>query len=116
MHLMLISDSVPHVYISREPVQHVEFDVQLLGNCDEVVVELARRAGWELKHEMADPKEAMKVEGVEEAGHWWVVRKEDEVPKGYDARNGAGSQNGSMDGVGVSNGFGHAKEAAEGAV
>ena len=27
------------------------FDVQLLGNCDTIVAELCRMAGWELKHE-----------------------------------------------------------------
>lgn len=43
---------VPHIYISREPIRHVEFDIQLLGNCDDVVYELCRRAGWDLKHEM----------------------------------------------------------------
>lgn len=44
--------AVPHIYISREPIKHVEFDIQLLGNCDDVVYELCRRAGWNLKHDM----------------------------------------------------------------
>ncbi|CAK4032838.1 related to histone deacetylase SIR2 [Lecanosticta acicola] len=44
--------AVPHIYISREPIKHVEFDIQLLGNCDDVVFELCRRAGWQLQHEM----------------------------------------------------------------
>ncbi|EME49928.1 hypothetical protein DOTSEDRAFT_68672 [Dothistroma septosporum NZE10] len=44
--------AVPHIYISRETIKHVEFDIQLLGNCDDVVYELCRRAGWDLKHEM----------------------------------------------------------------
>lgn len=59
---------VPQVYISRtvslalsdhldmadkiQPVSHVDFDVDMLGDCDVVVAELSRRAGWELKHEM----------------------------------------------------------------
>lgn len=60
-------------------MQHVEFDVQLLGNCDDVVVELTRRAGWGLKHDMVDPKVVMKVEGTEDAEHMWQVRKEDRV-------------------------------------
>lgn len=29
----------------------MEFDLQLLGNCDTIVAELCRMAGWELKHE-----------------------------------------------------------------
>jgi NAD-dependent histone deacetylase SIR2 len=44
--------NIPQIYISRTPVSHVNFDIDLLGDCDVVVAELCRRAGWELKHEM----------------------------------------------------------------
>lgn len=44
--------NIPQMYISREPVSHVNFDVDMLGDCDVVVAELCRRAGWDLKHEM----------------------------------------------------------------
>ena len=44
--------NIPQMYISREPVSHVNFDIDLLGDCDVVVAELCRRAGWELKHDM----------------------------------------------------------------
>ena len=47
----LLPHHVPHVYINKERIQHVNFDVQLLGNCDEVVAELCRRAGWPISHE-----------------------------------------------------------------
>lgn len=43
---------VPQIYISKTPVNHVEFDVELLGSCDEIVAELCRLAGWTLRHEM----------------------------------------------------------------
>ncbi|KAH6616975.1 DHS-like NAD/FAD-binding domain-containing protein [Chaetomium tenue] len=43
---------VPQIYISRTPVSHVNFDIDLLGDCDVVVAELCRRAGWDLDHEM----------------------------------------------------------------
>jgi len=43
---------VPQLYISRTPVSHVNFDIDLLGDCDVVVAELCRRAGWALDHEM----------------------------------------------------------------
>ncbi|CAO1605066.1 NAD-dependent histone deacetylase sir2 [Xanthoria calcicola] len=42
----------PQIYISREPCQHVDFDIDMLGECDTIVTELCRRAGWDLKHEM----------------------------------------------------------------
>ena len=60
-------------------MQHVNFDVQLLGNCDDVVVELARRAGWDFKHEMVDDKVKLSVDGVEEADHIWTVSKAGEA-------------------------------------
>ena len=50
--------SIPQMYISREPCSHVDFDIDMLGDCDTVVAELCRRAGWDLQHEMIpqDPK------------------------------------------------------------
>lgn len=41
---------------------HVEFDIDFLGSCDDVVVELCRLVGWELKHEMIP--EVLKLETV----------------------------------------------------
>ncbi|KAH6647577.1 DHS-like NAD/FAD-binding domain-containing protein [Truncatella angustata] len=51
---------VPAIYISREPVAHINFDIDLLGDCDVVVAELARRAGWTLDHEMIPPKQKVR--------------------------------------------------------
>lgn len=45
---------VPQIYISRESCKHVGFDVELLGECDEVVGELVRRAGWERLDKVAE--------------------------------------------------------------
>ncbi|KAI7829631.1 DHS-like NAD/FAD-binding domain-containing protein [Gamsiella multidivaricata] len=42
---------IPQILINRTPITHMEFDVQLLGNCDTIVAELCRMAGWELRHE-----------------------------------------------------------------
>lgn len=43
---------VPQIYISRQPVAHVNFDIDLLGDCDVVIAELCRRIGWPLEHDM----------------------------------------------------------------
>lgn len=51
-----VPDSVPCVYIDMGQCQHLNFDVTLMGECDAVVAELARRAGWDLEHSML-PKE-----------------------------------------------------------
>ena len=48
----VIPANVPQIYISREPCSHVNFDIDLLGDCDTVVTELCKRAGWDLEHEM----------------------------------------------------------------
>lgn len=70
---------VPCIYISRAPVSHIDFDVTLLGDCDLITAELARRAGWNLKHPML-PSEAKKLEVVPEPDRvaTWHVRPEGE--------------------------------------
>lgn len=55
----------PQVYISREPCSHVDFDVDLLGDCDVIVAELCRRAGWELEHEMIPQGRKVDVQLIE---------------------------------------------------
>ncbi|KAI5923393.1 NAD-dependent histone deacetylase SIR2 [Camillea tinctor] len=59
---------IPQIYISRTPVSHINFDIDLLGDCDVVVAELCRRAGWDLDHEMAVPKE-QEIEATLEPGY-----------------------------------------------
>ncbi len=53
---------VPQIYISRTPVSHINFDIDLLGDCDVVVAELCRRAGWDLQHEMIPPHQKVDVQ------------------------------------------------------
>ncbi|KAJ6017630.1 NAD-dependent protein deacetylase h.t1.c1 [Penicillium sp. IBT 35674x] len=68
--------NVPQIYISRTPVTHTDFDIDLLGDCDVVVSELCRRAGWNLQHHMipADEKvEIIPVEGYESRHMFRVV-------------------------------------------
>lgn len=61
---------IPQIYISRTPVNHHNFDIDLLGDCDVVVAELCRRAGWDLKHEMVPEDQVVDV--VTESG--WKSR------------------------------------------
>lgn len=79
---------VPHVYVSREAIRHVEFDVQCLGDCDDVVVELCRRAGWSgsdgkavLEHAMVEAQDRegrlIVVEAEGEEGFRWRIRREE---------------------------------------
>ncbi|KAI2469644.1 SIR2-domain-containing protein [Annulohypoxylon bovei var. microspora] len=50
---------IPQIYISRTPVTHINFDIDLLGDCDVVVAELCRRAGWSLNHKMLSPDQVI---------------------------------------------------------
>lgn len=65
--------AIPHIYVSREPIRHVEFDIQLLGDCDDVVFELCRRAGWKLEHDMIPRGHKIDVLPVEGHDHHWRV-------------------------------------------
>ena len=53
--------NIPQIYISRDPVSHVNFDIDLLGDCDIVVAELCRRAGWDLNHEMIPEDQKVEI-------------------------------------------------------
>ena len=64
----------PQVYISREVCGHVDFDVDLLGDCDVVVRELCERAGWDLRHEMIDKAKEVEVRQVEGWESRWEVK------------------------------------------
>lgn len=41
---------VPQIVINKTPILHLNFDVQLLGDADDIVAYLANKCGWELKH------------------------------------------------------------------
>ena len=76
----ILPPDVPQIYISREvihlvysanfgimlivsqPCKHVDFDIDLLGDCDVVVAELCRRADWDLEHEMIPKDNKIDVE------------------------------------------------------
>ncbi|KAI0898939.1 SIR2-domain-containing protein [Annulohypoxylon nitens] len=66
---------IPQIYISRTPVSHINFDIDLLGDCDVVIAELCRRAGWELKHKMVPPGQVIntKVEEGYKSRHIFTV-------------------------------------------
>lgn len=75
---MALAEDIPHIYISRAPVEHMEFDITLLGDCDVVVAELARRAGWELVHPMLQ-KTDVDIACEDEDLAIWKLRKADDA-------------------------------------
>lgn len=52
----IIPPSVPQVYISKEPVFHNDFDLTLLGPCDDVVEHLCQKLDWKMDHPMMKNK------------------------------------------------------------
>ncbi|KAL9604543.1 MAG: hypothetical protein Q9219_000508 [cf. Caloplaca sp. 3 TL-2023] len=50
--LVLVIGTSLKVAPVSEPCQHIDFDIDMLGECDTIVTELCRRAGWDLEHEM----------------------------------------------------------------
>ncbi|KAJ2156607.1 NAD-dependent histone deacetylase sir2 [Coemansia sp. RSA 552] len=43
--------TVPQIVINKTPILHFNFDVQLLGDADDIVAYLSKRCGWDLAHE-----------------------------------------------------------------
>lgn len=71
-----LPQNVPHICISREPIEHINFDITLLGDCDNVVAELCRRAQWQLRNDMIPTGFKANVEGVDGHESWWMVAPE----------------------------------------
>ncbi len=62
-----IPPAVPQIYIGKnemysEKFKKVDFDIQLLGECDVVAELLAKGCGWDLKHEMLSKDTIIEVE------------------------------------------------------
>lgn len=72
---------IPQIYISRTPVSHVNFDIDLLGDCDVVVSELCKRAGWDLKHEMIPEGQVIHTETAEGFNSRHVFTQVEPKPK-----------------------------------
>jgi NAD-dependent histone deacetylase SIR2 len=55
-------------------VTHTCFDIDLLGDCDVVVSELSRRAGWDLKHDMIPLDEKVEITRVDGYDSRYVLK------------------------------------------
>lgn len=52
----IIPPNIPQVYISKTPISHNEFDLTLLGPCDDVIEHLCQVLDWKLVHPMMKNK------------------------------------------------------------
>lgn len=88
--LVEIPSHVPQIHISlkRCQMRGVTPDIELLGECDVIVEELARRAGWKLKHEMIpDAPEAVSIETLEGSTNKHIVRRLKPPPAKFEERS-----------------------------
>lgn len=60
--------------ITVQSCNHINFDVTLLGDCDIVTGELAKRAGWDFQHNLLPPSLDVIVSPSEEGGATWIVQ------------------------------------------
>lgn len=44
----MVRHDIPQILINREPLPHLHFSAELLGNCDEILMELAARLQWDI--------------------------------------------------------------------
>ncbi|AMD19061.1 HBR160Wp [Eremothecium sinecaudum] len=56
----MVPANVPQVLINRDPVKHAEFDLSLLGLCDDVAALIASKCGWDIPHESWSREKAKK--------------------------------------------------------
>lgn len=57
---------------------HINFDITLLGDCDIITAELARRAGWSLTHPMLPNSHGIAIKEHEEQlpATWHITNTE----------------------------------------
>ena len=41
---------IPQVYISKTTIEHMQFDLSLLGPCDDIISDICARCEWDLQH------------------------------------------------------------------
>ena len=73
----MLPANVPQVLINRDPVRHADFDLSLLGYCDDIAAMVTRQCTWEIKHKDW-PKLASSSYAVteKERGMYDVVREQ----------------------------------------
>ncbi|PVU88781.1 hypothetical protein BB560_006339, partial [Smittium megazygosporum] len=42
--------TIPQIVINKTPITHLNFDIQLIGNSDDIISYICYRLGWNLKH------------------------------------------------------------------
>ncbi|CCF57105.1 hypothetical protein KAFR_0C01100 [Kazachstania africana CBS 2517] len=70
---------VPQILINRDPVKHAEFDIDLLGFCDDVAALVAQKCGWEIPHESWDKLKDKKFDCIEREKGAYNVKSAEQI-------------------------------------
>ena len=57
-----------------KPIRHIEFDINLIGDCDTIVAELCRRANWDFQHDMISHNQEVDVLPCGDCDHQMTVK------------------------------------------
>ncbi|KAH3662063.1 hypothetical protein OGAPHI_006244 [Ogataea philodendri] len=75
----LVPNSVPQILINKDPINHAEFDIDILGYCDQAITWLTgKRLGWEIKHKDFDKilNSGLEIDMTDEAAGLYIVTDE----------------------------------------
>lgn len=61
----MIPAHVPQVLINKDPVKHAEFDLNLLGFCDDIAALIAQKANWNIPHSSWSELKNKRIEYIE---------------------------------------------------
>lgn len=61
----MIPAHVPQVLINKDPVKHAEFDLNLLGFCDDIAALIAQKSNWDIPHSSWSELKKKRIEYIE---------------------------------------------------
>lgn len=61
----MIPAHVPQVLINKDPVKHAEFDLNLLGFCDDIAALIAQKSNWDIPHNSWSELKKKRIEYIE---------------------------------------------------
>ena len=61
----MIPAHVPQVLINKDPVKHAEFDLNLLGYCDDIAALIAQKCNWDIPHSSWPELKKKRIEYIE---------------------------------------------------
>ncbi|EJS44393.1 sir2p [Saccharomyces arboricola H-6] len=76
----MVPAHVPQVLINRDPVKHAEFDLSLLGYCDDIAAMVAQKCDWAIPHKKWNELKNKKFECQEKDRGVYVITS-DEHPR-----------------------------------